>query len=64
MDTLKAICAAIASVFTWKSKRLDLDNSPEMQARAKGETDQQVKDGAAKSIADGDLDQIRKDLAE
>lgn len=64
METIKNFFAAIAAVFTWKSKKLDADNSPKMQARAQGETDQQIKDAAAKNIGEGNLDQIRKDLAE
>lgn len=64
METIKNFFAAIAAVFTWKSKKLDVDNSPKMQARAQGETDQQIKDAAAKNIGEGNLDQIRKDLAE
>lgn len=64
METIKNFFAAIAAVFTWKSKKLDTDNSPKMQARAQGETDQQIKDAAAKNIGEGNLDQIRKDLAE
>jgi hypothetical protein len=64
MDTLKTIAAAIAALFTWKSKKLDVDNSPAMQARAQGQTDQEIKDAAAKDLATGNLEQIRKDLAE
>lgn len=64
MDTVKQFFAAIAAVFSWKSKKLDVDNAPEMKARAKGQTDQQIKDGAADAIKKGDLGQIQKDLAE
>lgn len=55
---------AFAAFFGYQQKKLELNNAPAMQARAAGETDQQIKDGAAKAVADGDLDKIRKDLAE
>jgi len=64
METISNFFAAIASLFTWKSKKLDVDNSPAMQARAKGQTDQEIKDAAAAAIKQGDLGQIQKDLAE
>ncbi len=64
METISNFFAAIAAMFSWRTKKLDADNTPEMKARAAGQTDQEIKDGAAKSVAAGDLDQIRKDLAE
>lgn len=64
MDAIKQLLSAIAAVFTWKSKKLDLDNTSAMQARDKSAVDQRIKDKAAKDIADGNIESIRKDLAE
>lgn len=64
MNTISNLFAAIAALFTWKSKKIDVDNTPEMKARATGQTDQEIKDGAAQAVATGDADTIRKDLAE
>lgn len=64
MDSIKQLFAAIAAVFTWKAKKLDLDNTPSMQARAQGASDQQIKDKAARDIKEGNIDAIRNDLAE
>jgi len=55
---------AAAEWIGWKREKQALDNSPEMQARAQGQTDQQIKDAAAKEIATGNVADLRKDLAE
>lgn len=64
MDTVSNIFRACAEFFGWKRKKLEVDNTPQMQARDQGATDQQIKDAGAKAIAKGDIDQIRRDLAE
>ena len=38
--------------------------APEMKAAAAGRTDQQIKDDAAKAIADGNTAEIEKGIAE
>lgn len=55
---------AIAAFFGYAQQRDAEKNAPAMQARAAGATDQQIKDAAAKSIAAGNVEEIRKDLAE
>lgn len=62
--TVSNFFAAVAAFFRWKGERQSLDNAAPMQARAKGETDQEIKDHAAQAIKDRDLAQIQKDLAE
>ncbi|MBI3885912.1 MAG: hypothetical protein HY302_09325 [Opitutae bacterium] len=64
MQTLSNFFGAIMQFFRFKADKQALDNAPNMQARAAGATDQQIKDAAAKNIGEGNLDQIRKDLAE
>lgn len=64
METLSNFFGAILQLFRFKADKQALDNTPAMQARAAGATDQKIKDDAAKAVAAGDLDTIRKDLAE
>lgn len=59
-DTVKAVGA----YFGWAGKRQDLQNTPEMQANAAAAERQKIADDAAKTVANQDLDQIRKDASE
>lgn len=47
-----------------RRERAAAQNAPDMKANAAAKSDQQIKDDAAKNIATGDIDQIRKDLAQ
>jgi hypothetical protein len=40
--------------------RDERQNSPEMQRAAQGKSDQEVRDAAAKAIAERDLEEIRR----
>lgn len=53
-----------AAVFNWTLERLKLRNTEEMKASARAQTEQEVKDAAAKSVAKGDLEEIRKQASE
>lgn len=64
MGLLKNLFGACMEFFGFAREKQVLNNTPQMQARATGQTDQQIKDGAAKAVAEGDVDTIRKDLAE
>lgn len=63
-SVIKDIISGLAALFRWKAKKIEVENSPAMQARAQGQTDQEIKDSAAAAIKRGDLGQIQKDLAE
>jgi len=67
MGLLSAIAnglKAVAAFFTWAGQRDAENNAPEMQARAQGQTDQEIKDAAAKTVATHDTTQFEKDIAE
>lgn len=60
---IKALIQAIANFFGFARDRQQLANSPEMQAAKQGQTDQELKDSAAKAIATQDADEIRRRLS-
>ena len=55
---------SLAAVFGYAQQRDYEKNAPEMKAAAAGRTDQQIKDDAAKAIADGNTAEIEKGIAE
>jgi len=67
MGLLSAIAnglKAVAAYFGYEAQRDAEKNAPDMQARAQGQTDQQIKDDATKAIATGNVADLQKDLAE
>ena len=58
------LVSGLAAFFRLSEKKLDLTNSPEMQANARAKQDQLTRDAAAKAIADCDLAEIRRQAAE
>jgi hypothetical protein len=60
---IKAIFQAIASIFGFARERQQLANAPEVQAAEKGKTDQELKDSAAKAIAEQDSAEVRRRLS-
>jgi hypothetical protein len=54
------LVSGLAAFFRLKEKRLDLDNSPEMQANAKAQQRAEIKEDATKAVASDDLEKIRK----
>ena len=59
-----ALLTAISSGFGWALERLKLKNSAAMQANAAAQTEQRLKDSATKTVAKGDIDAVRKAVAE
>lgn len=64
MNVVSSLFSAIAEFFGYQRKKLELTNTAPMQAREQAATDQETKDAAARNIAEGNIDQLRKDLAE
>lgn len=63
METLKAICSAIASVFGLLRDRSAVRNAPAMQANATARTDAAIKRQSTELVAEaqqGDADALRK----
>ena len=56
--------SGLAAYFRFAEKKIDLTNSPEMQANARAKQDQLTRDAAAKAVADCDLEAIRRQAAE
>lgn len=54
---------AVGSFLGFQSKKLDLNNTPEMQAAQKAQTEQNVKDSINKAIQNKDTNAIVKDLS-
>jgi hypothetical protein len=61
---VKDIVSGAAALLRFREKKLDLDNSPAMQANARAKADQQIKDAATKAVAANDLDEMRRQAAE
>lgn len=57
---LKNIAAALAAGLGLIQARDQRQNSPEMQRAAQGETDQQMRDAAAKALEEKNLEEIRR----
>lgn len=64
LEALSNFFGAVKEFFGFRREQAIRENTPEMQAAAKGAQDQTVKDGAAKAIANQDIEQLRKNLAE
>lgn len=68
MQTISNFFAAVAALFTFRSKKLEVDNSPAMQANATARADSTTADRASGEVSQalktGDLEQLRKDAAE
>lgn len=58
------LLSGLAAYFRFSEKKLDLTNSPEMQANARAKQDQITRDAATKAVADCDLEEIRRQAAE
>lgn len=54
----------LKELFGWKREDAARQNAPEMKAAAKGSTDQDLKDSAAKAIADHNAEEIARRLSE
>lgn len=62
--TLTAWAQAIAAAFGYSKHRSELRNAPDIKAAAIAKQEQQQVDKTNKAVANQDIDQIRKDLAE
>lgn len=60
---IKAVIQLFANLFGFAKDRQQLANSPEMQAAKRGQTDTELKDSAAKAVAEQDVDEIRRRLS-
>jgi hypothetical protein len=63
MGTITAIGQAIAAVFGWITGRSAARNSPQMQENAAAKTNTKLADKATHDVAEGDIDEIRKDVS-
>ena len=61
---LSNLVSGFAAFFRFSEKKLDLANTPEMQANARAKLDQALRDAAIQAVADGDLEAIRRQAAE
>ena len=59
-----AVMNAIASAFGWAVERLRLNNTDVMRANAAARTESGIKDRAGSVVAKGDVDAVRKAVAE
>jgi hypothetical protein len=55
---------AIAQVFGFQSKKLDLKNQPDVKQAAEAQKEAGAQDKARAAIAKKDTDEIRRDLSE
>lgn len=63
MSAIGNFFGMLMQAFGFARERSAAKNSAEIKANEKAKTDQQIKDDAAKNIAAGNIDQIRKDIS-
>lgn len=63
-ETVTAFFQSIAQVFGFVNKRTDLKNAADVKAAAIATDEQKQIDQINKDVADGDVDAMRKDIAE
>jgi hypothetical protein len=61
---IKDLVSGTAAFLRLKEKRQELDNTPEMQANGQARVTADIEADATKAVADGNLDEIRKQAAE
>jgi hypothetical protein len=64
IELLSNAFAALKEAFGFKREQAVRENTPEMQAAAKGSKDQEIKDTASKALAAKDEKTIRNILAD
>lgn len=63
IDLISNALGALKEFFGYKREQAVRENTPEMQAAAKGAQDAKVVDQARKDVAEGDTDAIRRGLS-
>ncbi len=64
MFDISQVFRAVAEVFGWARQREAEKNTPEIQAAARASQAQTQKDAMTKAVADRNVQQVRKYLAE
>ena len=62
--SITAIFQSVAAYFGWAKQRSEVANAPDVKAAAVAKQEQAQVDKSNKAVADGDLDEIRKEAAE
>lgn len=63
MGAIKAFLSAIAEYFGWARQRSEAANAPDMKAAKIGQQEADAKTKEEKAVAEGDVDQIRKNIS-
>ncbi len=61
---IASIASFLGNVLAYITKKLSLNNSDDMKANAAAQTVQKIKDDATHTVSDGDIDEVRKGVAE
>ena len=64
LELISNALAAVSKFFGWANQRDAEENSPAMQAGAQSARSQRDEDATNRAIAQKDVDQVRKDLAD